>query len=77
MQLGYSSACGLCLTSLHIFDEKNAQNGVVPEGINAAHFLYGNIEYHATCANFWVNCVDQELPKLNSNFILSNVSSDI
>ena len=61
--LGHSSACGVCLTSLSTFGGENGQNGGT-ENINTAHFSCGDIEYHATCANFWINLVDPELPRL-------------
>ncbi|XP_023333964.1 synergin gamma isoform X2 [Eurytemora carolleeae] len=61
--LGHSSACGVCLTSLSTFGGKNGQNGG-SKNINTAHFSCGDIEYHATCANFWINLVDPELPRL-------------
>ena len=65
--LGHSSAtCGVCQTSLYTFGGKNGQNGGT-ENINTAHFSCGDIEYHATCANFWINLVGPELPRSKAN----------
>ena len=49
-------ACGLCLLDVDI----------KPKGNNyEMHKLtYGGRQYHTTCANFWVNCVDSILPTL-------------
>ncbi|XP_055891190.1 synergin gamma-like isoform X2 [Biomphalaria glabrata] len=52
-------ACGICLLSV---------DAALPTGssssINNCKLTYAGRQYHATCANFWVNCVDQTLPYL-------------
>lgn len=48
-------ACGVCLLN------------VAPPntGTEFGHKLaYGSRQYHSSCANFWVNCVDCTLPTL-------------
>ncbi|XP_023215603.1 synergin gamma-like isoform X3 [Centruroides sculpturatus] len=51
-------ACGICLLNV---DAKNTLHEVDKD----CHKLtYGGRQYHATCANFWVNCVDPLLPSL-------------
>lgn len=45
--------CGVCL-----FRTGNELNG------KANTVLYNSCHYHASCANFWLNCVDSNLPGL-------------
>lgn len=50
-------ACGVCLLNV---DAKSKRSGT-----NDDHKLtYGGRQYHASCANFWVNCVASMLPAL-------------
>ncbi|CAL1535490.1 unnamed protein product [Lymnaea stagnalis] len=49
-------ACGVCLLSV---DSNPASTA-----INGCKLTYAGRQYHAACANFWVNCVDQTLPSL-------------
>ncbi|XP_059150357.1 synergin gamma-like isoform X2 [Physella acuta] len=51
-------ACGVCLLNV---DTNPFNSGA---GINSCKLTYAGRQYHATCANFWVNCVDQTLPSL-------------
>ncbi|CAG5124803.1 unnamed protein product, partial [Candidula unifasciata] len=59
-------ACGLCLLNV------DARPPPAPAGphpgsmlvTNSCKLTYAGRQYHATCANFWVNCVDQTLPSL-------------
>ena len=52
-------ACGVCLLDV---DWRGRGGG---DGDDAAGKLsYGGRQYHAPCANFWVNCVDSMLPAL-------------
>ena len=39
--------------------------------INRAVVSYNGGEYHAGCANFWVNCVDLQLPNFNKNLLIN------
>ena len=46
------SLCGVCLLDVDVGGEGERK------------LSYGGREYHAVCANFWVNCVEQILPSL-------------
>lgn len=50
-------ACGICLLNV---DAKNK----LFDAEDYHKLTYGGRQYHATCANFWVNCVDPLLPSL-------------
>ncbi|XP_025089450.1 synergin gamma-like isoform X3 [Pomacea canaliculata] len=50
-------ACGVCLLDVD-------QQGPNSNGDIMAKLSYGGRQYHAPCANFWVNCVDSMLPAL-------------
>ena len=54
--------CGICLTSTvenggrvtsHVIGQENGGNGHL--------IVYNGAEYHAGCANFWVNCINSSL----------------
>uniref|UniRef100_UPI00398F7A47 synergin gamma-like isoform X2 n=2 Tax=Pristiophorus japonicus TaxID=55135 RepID=UPI00398F7A47 len=50
-----NETCGVCLLrTLNENDLNDTQNSV----------LYNGCRYHASCANFWLNCVDSNLPGL-------------
>lgn len=51
-------ACGVCL-----LDVDMKLRGVDSDNDNAK-LTYGGRQYHAPCANFWINCVDSTLPAL-------------
>lgn len=51
-------ACGVCL-----LDVDMKVRGVDLDTDNAK-LTYGGRQYHAPCANFWINCVDSTLPAL-------------
>ncbi|XP_041349229.1 synergin gamma-like isoform X2 [Gigantopelta aegis] len=57
-ELSQEKSCGVCLLNVDVKDRSLAdENGVVK-------LMYGGRQYHAPCANFWVNCVDSTLPAL-------------
>ncbi|PRD35013.1 UNVERIFIED_CONTAM: Synergin gamma [Trichonephila clavipes] len=49
-------ACGLCLLNIEMKSKFGKE-----ETLNLS---YGGRNYHSTCANLWVNCVDPLLPAL-------------
>ncbi|KAL4224149.1 hypothetical protein ACF0H5_017602 [Mactra antiquata] len=51
-------ACGVCLLNV----EMKMSNTDI-DNVNAK-LTYGGRQYHASCANFWINCVDSTLPAL-------------
>lgn len=51
-------ACGVCL-----LDVEMKMKGLNLDNANAK-LTYGGRQYHAPCANFWINCVDSTLPAL-------------
>ena len=51
-------ACGVCLLNVDVMDRTSNDNE------RAAKLTYSGRQYHTTCANFWVNCVDSMLPAL-------------
>ncbi|XP_055925470.1 synergin gamma-like [Argiope bruennichi] len=51
-----SNACGLCLLNIQMKSKLCNE-----ETLNLS---YGGRNYHSTCANLWVNCVDPLLPAL-------------
>ena len=57
-----SAACGLCLLSV---DARSRSHDSSRNGAgDTPKLTYGGRQYHAACANFWVNCVDSTLPAL-------------
>ncbi|KAK7087724.1 hypothetical protein V1264_021736 [Littorina saxatilis] len=50
-------ACGVCLLDV----DSTSRNS---SGEETPKLAYGGRQYHAPCANFWVNCVDSMLPAL-------------
>lgn len=57
-QVAQFRACGVCLLDV----EATCQDFVSEE--QCAKLTYGGRQYHAVCANLWVNCVDSMLPAL-------------
>lgn len=57
-QVAQFRACGVCL-----LDVDAASQDFVSEE-QCAKLTYGGRQYHAVCANLWVNCVDSMLPAL-------------
>ena len=51
-------ACGVCLLDVDV------QSKDFNSDEDSVKLTYGGRQYHATCANFWVNCVDSMLPAL-------------
>lgn len=51
--------CGVCL--LNVDGRSKASNPVTGDAFKLA---YGGRQYHASCANLWVNCVNPILPAL-------------
>ncbi|KAG8176213.1 hypothetical protein JTE90_012215 [Oedothorax gibbosus] len=52
-----AQACGLCLLNINIKSKsRNAEENL--------KLSYGGRNYHSTCANLWVNCVNPLLPAL-------------
>ncbi|KAL3858160.1 hypothetical protein ACJMK2_012765 [Sinanodonta woodiana] len=51
-------ACGICVLNVGIWP-----HGKDREEENTC-LTYGGRQYHATCANFWINCVEPLLPAL-------------
>ncbi|KAK3587357.1 hypothetical protein CHS0354_036528 [Potamilus streckersoni] len=51
-------ACGICVLNVEIWP-----HGKDREEENTC-LTYGGRQYHATCANFWINCVKPTLPAL-------------
>lgn len=52
-----TKACGLCLLNIELRSKAFRQE-------EYPTLSYGGKNYHSTCANFWVNCVDPLLPAL-------------
>ena len=50
-------ACGVCVLSVDVKSDRSGYN-------NQHKLTYGGRQYHSSCANFWVNCVDSTLPSL-------------
>lgn len=57
-QVAQFRACGVCLLDV----DATSQDFVSEE--QCAKLTYGGRQYHAVCANLWVNCVDSMLPAL-------------
>ncbi|XP_014662271.1 PREDICTED: synergin gamma-like [Priapulus caudatus] len=55
---GVSKACGVCLLSV------DQRSRAFDHPTDTSKLSYGGRQYHATCANFWVNSVDSLLPAL-------------
>ncbi|XP_035223633.1 synergin gamma-like isoform X2 [Stegodyphus dumicola] len=56
-----TKACGLCLLNVDIKNYNKDEN---------LKLSYGGRNYHSTCANLWVNCVDPLLPALTLPHLL-------
>lgn len=59
-------ACGVCLLNT----ECASRSFSLEE--NRAKLTYGGRNYHAPCANFWINCVDSRLPSLSLPKLIEN-----
>lgn len=55
-----AQACGVCLAEVK--GDSAALSG------NTSLVFYGGSCYHASCANFWLNCVDSSLPRAPGHF---------
>ncbi|XP_077163908.1 synergin gamma-like isoform X2 [Paroedura picta] len=55
LNLAPGHVCGICLTEVK--QESEVQTG------NSDPVIYQGSCYHASCANFWLNCVDSTLPR--------------
>ena len=61
-------ACGVCLLDVDCSPRNN--NSITTTNSSSSSYeataklSYGGRQYHAPCANFWVNCVDCMLPAL-------------
>ena len=53
-------ACGVCLLNVDMKLKGAGQEN----GNSVAKLTYGGRQYHAPCANLWINCVDSTLPAL-------------
>ncbi|CAH1800369.1 unnamed protein product, partial [Owenia fusiformis] len=51
-------ACGVCLLNV------DSRSKAFDKANDCHKLTYGGKQYHAPCANFWVNCVDSMLPSL-------------
>ncbi|CAG5118080.1 unnamed protein product, partial [Candidula unifasciata] len=60
-------ACGVCLFSV---DSTPWITSYCGDDANLGKVSLFGCQYHVTCANFWVNCVDQTLPTLKLSNIL-------
>ncbi|XP_069135584.1 synergin gamma-like isoform X2 [Argopecten irradians] len=56
--LSQRKACGVCLLNVDVQSKNFSREEDCPK------LTYGGRQYHAACANFWVNCVDSTLPAL-------------
>ncbi|XP_060076037.1 synergin gamma-like [Ylistrum balloti] len=56
--LSQRRACGVCLLDVDVPSKNFSRENDCPK------LTYGGRQYHAACANFWVNCVDSTLPAL-------------
>ncbi|XP_067650665.1 synergin gamma-like isoform X1 [Haliotis asinina] len=57
-EVAQHSACGVCLLDV------DARSKAFQQNEETAKLTYGGRQYHAPCANFWINCVDSTLPAL-------------
>ncbi|XP_074640380.1 synergin gamma-like isoform X2 [Tubulanus polymorphus] len=51
-------ACGVCLLNV------DSRSKAFDREMDKHKLTYGGRQYHVTCANFWINCVDSTLPAL-------------
>ena len=59
--------CGICLTTLADFGASivnTADTVAGPVNLNVGVVEVNGCEYHASCANFWINVVDCQIPNL-------------
>nr|XP_054749598.1 synergin gamma-like [Lytechinus pictus] len=59
-----SQACGVCLLNV------DSRSKAFDRSEDSHKLSYGGRQYHATCANLWVNMVDSILPALPLNTLL-------
>ncbi|XP_067102052.1 synergin gamma isoform X3 [Osmerus mordax] len=64
-------ACGVCLLNVDSRSKKKEDNAIgrlFKRAFNSEtdnfKLLYGGHQYHASCANFWINCVEPKPPGL-------------
>ncbi|XP_031429518.1 synergin gamma isoform X4 [Clupea harengus] len=65
-------ACGVCLLNVDSRSKKKEENGTLGRLFKRAFnsetdnfkLTYGGHQYHASCANFWINCVEPKPPAL-------------
>lgn len=57
-------ACGVCLLNV------DSRSKAFDRSEDSHKLSYGGRQYHATCANLWVNMVDSILPALPLNTLL-------
>ncbi|OWF48643.1 Synergin gamma [Mizuhopecten yessoensis] len=62
--LSQRKACGVCLLNVDTLSKNFNREDECPK------LTYGGRQYHASCANFWVNCVDSTLPALKLTELL-------
>ncbi|MGH0185030.1 UNVERIFIED_CONTAM: hypothetical protein FKN15_016798 [Acipenser sinensis] len=51
-------ACGVCLLSV------DSRSKAFSSETDSFKLMYGGHQYHASCANFWINCVEPKPPGL-------------
>nr|XP_032802986.1 synergin gamma isoform X10 [Petromyzon marinus] len=52
-------ACGVCLLNVE------ARSKAFDAELDSYKLVYGGHQYHASCANFWINCVEPKPPGLS------------
>uniref|UniRef100_A0AAY4B5G4 EH domain-containing protein n=1 Tax=Denticeps clupeoides TaxID=299321 RepID=A0AAY4B5G4_9TELE len=65
-------ACGVCLLNVESRSKKKEERSILGRLIKRAfnsetdnfRLTYGGHQYHASCANFWINCVEPKPPGL-------------
>ncbi len=58
------SKCSLCLTSKNVTISASNSLDNRPEDYPLTLLFHNGHTYHASCANFWINVVQDELPVL-------------
>ncbi|XP_012941237.1 synergin gamma isoform X2 [Aplysia californica] len=78
MEAAQNQACGVCLLNVDSKSLAASSSSSSPSlslssslnGVSHSKLTYAGRQYHATCANFWVNRVDQTLPSLTLSELL-------